>query len=146
LALALLVTGCSAVHVRNAPVEVPTIGLPSASSLGDERRLVLTAQTHLSAALAAERKRMRHEAAYHYLEAARFSYACLFLSTSDDRQTQVRDFYSFATERLTSLLFSGVRYSKVSLGEVRLRLPHGQHTPSELIPASQLQFEGVSNN
>jgi pimeloyl-ACP methyl ester carboxylesterase len=143
LALALLITGCSAVHVRKAPVEVPTIGLASASSLGDGRQLVLTAEAHLSAALAAERKRMRHEAAYHYMEAARFSYACLFFSTSDDRQTQVRDFYSFATEQLTSLLFSGVQYSKIHLGDVRLRLPYGQLVPRELIPASHLQFDGV---
>ena len=143
LALALLITGCSAVHVREAPVEIPTIGLPSASSPGDERRLVTTAEGHLTAALAAERKRMRHEAAYHYMEAARFSFACLFLSTSDEHQSQVRDFYSFATERLTSLLFSGVQHSKVHLGEIRLHLPYGQLTPHELIPASHLQFEGV---
>jgi pimeloyl-ACP methyl ester carboxylesterase len=141
LAVALLITGCSAVHVRDTPVEAPTIGVRGASLPGDERRLAMTAQSHLSAALAAERHRMSKKAAHHYMEAARLSYACFFLAARDN--PQLRDLYSFATERLTRLLFSGVDYRHVQLGEVRLRLPYGQSKPRELIAASQLQFAGV---
>ena len=145
LALALLIAGCSAVQVREAPGEMPTIGHLSARLPEDERRLVTSAEVHLSKALAADRKQMRRAAAHHYLEAARFGYASLSFAASEDHRTQVRDLYGFATERLTSLLFGGVQYSKVRLGEVHVPLPYGQLTPRELIPASHLQFEGVRN-
>jgi len=184
LALALLITGCSAVHVRDTPVDnyfaarrsdVLTTGHLSASSretlltlglddracskdarpciakltdahaLDDERLLATSAELHLSVAL-------KTHAPDDYAQAARFSYAYLFFTARDpgarafeDRQTQVRDFYSFATEQLTSLLFSGVEYPPIRLGEVRLRLPYGQLTPRELIPAAHLQFDGVRN-
>src|SRR5262245_43319099 len=104
LALALLIAGCSAVHVQEAPGEAPTIGHLSAQLPDDELRLVTSAEVHLSKALAADRKQMRRAAAHHYLEAARFSYAALSFAASEEHRTQVREFYSFATERLTSLL------------------------------------------
>lgn len=184
LALALLITGCSAVHVRDTPVDdyfaarrgdVLTTGHLSASSretlltlgldnracgkdaspciaklvdvraLDDEERLATIAELHLSVAL-------KTHAPDDYTEAARFSYAYLFFTARDpgarafeDRQTQVRDFYSFATEQLTSLLFNGAEYPKIRLGDVRVRLPYGQLAPRELIPASHLQFAGVSS-
>jgi pimeloyl-ACP methyl ester carboxylesterase len=184
LALALLITGCSAVRVRDTPIDeyfagrrgdVLTTGHLSASSremlltlglddracrkdarpciaklinarpLDDEGRLATIAELHLSAAL-------QTHAPDDYARAARFSYAYLFFTARapgqrafDDRQTQVRDFYSFATEQLATLLFNGADYPQVRLGSVRLRLPSGQIAPRELIPASHLQFDGVRN-
>jgi len=122
---------------------------------------------HLADALAADRS---HGAASvpvavldHYTEAARFSYAYLFLSARDpserafeDRQTQVRDFYNFATERLTSVLFASIgnpaaarttavtlMHSEIRVGEVHLRLAQDRHAPQELIPASGLAVKGI---
>jgi pimeloyl-ACP methyl ester carboxylesterase len=184
LALALLITGCSAVHVRDTPVDdyfaarrgdVLTTGHLSASSretlltlglddracrkdakpciaklidaraLDEEGRLATIAELHLSVAL-------KTHAPDDYAQTARFSYAYLFFTARDpgqrafeDRQTQVRDFYSFATEQLTTLMFNGAEYRKIRLGDVRLHLPYGQLTPRELIPASHLQFDGVRN-
>ena len=184
LVLGLLITGCSAVHVRDRPVDdylaarrgdVLTTGHLSASSretlltfglddracrkdarpciatligareLDEEGRLATIAELHLSIAL-------KTHAPDDYAQAARFSYAYLFFTARDpgqrafeDRQTQVRDFYSFATEQLTSLMFNGVEYPKIQLGDIRLHLPHGQLTPRELIPASHLEFDGVRN-
>jgi pimeloyl-ACP methyl ester carboxylesterase len=184
LVLGLLITGCSAVHVRDRPVDdylaarrgdVLTTGHLSASSretlltfglddracrkdarpciakligaraLDEEGRLATIAELHLSIAL-------KTHAPADYAQAARFSYAYLFFTARDpgqrafeDRQTQVRDFYSFATEQLTSLMFNGVEYPKIQLGDIRLHLPYGQLTPRELIPASHLEFDGVRN-
>ncbi|HKU13623.1 MAG TPA: alpha/beta fold hydrolase [Steroidobacteraceae bacterium] len=207
LLLALLVTGCSAVHVRDAPVEsyfatrhsdvltdghlsassresLLTLGLDAracikdsrpclsrlgaSSGLDDEHRLAALAELHLSDALAADRQRVAQTlppaALDDYVQAARFSYAYLFFTARDpgsrafeDRQTQVRDFYSFATERLTSVLFASVGRehttaspqvqlddAAIHIGEVRLRLPRGA-APQELLPASRLQVEGIRN-
>lgn len=119
--------------------------LTDASALDEERRLATLAELHLSAALATQ-------SLDQYTQAARFSYAYLFFTARypgerafEDRQTQVRDFYSFATERLTSILFSGVEYPRIHVGDVHVQLPAGQQTPRELIPASHLQFDGVRN-
>src|SRR5262249_8667305 len=127
------------------------------------------AELHLSDALAADRQRIAQSlpvaALDHYMQAARFSYAYLFFTARDperrafeDRQTQVRDFYSFATERLTSVLFATVgpgratgsphvqlEHAEIRIGEVRLRLPHGTLAPQELVAASRLQVEGIRN-
>src|SRR5690348_8188533 len=180
----LLVAGCSAVHVRDEPVDdyfaarrsdVLTSGHLSASSretlltlgldgrtcekdphpclaqladakaVDDEHRLATMAELHLSLAQAKPR-----EALDDYMQAARFSYAYLFFTARDpqerafeDRQTQVRDFYSFATERLSTLLFAGAQRDCIHLGDVRVQLPYGQTVPKELIPASRLAFEGI---
>lgn len=105
-----------------------------------------------------------------YLESARYAYAYLFFSNRptgqrafEERQTQVRDYYNFAVqESLTHLFallhntpqgaamtdghFSGV------MGQWRIRgsmqgmtLGNGGGLPSELIPASSLNFAGVRN-
>jgi pimeloyl-ACP methyl ester carboxylesterase len=57
----------------------------------------------------------------------------------------VRDFYSFATERLTTLMFAGADPSDIHVGEVRVQLPPGQTIPKELLPASRLAFDGIRN-
>lgn len=186
LALALLLVGCSAVHVRDEPVDdyfaarrsdvltsghlsassretLLTLGLDGrtceknprpclamladASAVDDEHRLSTMAELHLSLAQA-----LPAESLEHYSQAARFSYAYLFFTERDpgqrafeDRQTQVRDFYSFATERLTTLLFAGARRADIRIGDVRVQLPHGQAMPKELISASRLAFGGIRN-
>lgn len=184
LVLALLLAGCSAVHVRDERVDdyfatrrsdILTSGHLSATSretllvlgldgracekdprpclaqltdaraVDDEHRLAAMAELHLSLARTHE-----NESVDHYMQAARFSYAYLFFTARDpgqrafeDRQTQVRDFYSFATERLTTLLFAGAEHPDIRVGNVRVQLPRGQVVPQELIPASRLAFEGI---
>jgi pimeloyl-ACP methyl ester carboxylesterase len=186
LVLALLLAGCSAVHVRDEPVDdyfaarrsdILTSGHLSASSretlltlgldgrscekdpqpclarltdaraVDDEHRLATMAELHLSLARTHE-----DESLDHYTQAARFSYAYLFFTARDpgqrafeDRQTQVRDFYSFATERLTTLLFAGADDPDIHVGDVHVQLPPGQTAPKELIPASRLVFDGIRN-
>jgi pimeloyl-ACP methyl ester carboxylesterase len=186
LTLALLLAGCSVVHVRDERADeyfatrrsdILTSGHLSASSretlltlgldgraceqdpdpclarlddargVDDEHRLSTLAELQLSVA-----KSRPDEAVDRYIRAARFSYAYLFFTARDpgqrafeDRQTQVRDFYSFATERVTSLLFAGAEQPNIRLGEVRVRLPAGQIVPKELIPASRLAFDGIRN-
>jgi len=121
LALALLLTGCSAVHVREVPIEVPTLDRSIARSMDDEQQLPMMAEVHLSEALAAEGKRQPREAAHHFAEAGRSSYAYLFFTTSEQHRSHVEELYRFATERLARLRFG-----------------------SEMIPASTLQFDGVN--
>jgi len=186
LVLALLLAGCSAVHVRDERVDdyfatrrsdILTSGHLSASSretllglgldgracekdprpclaqltdsraVDDEHRLAAMAELHLSIARTHE-----GESLDHYTQAARFSYAYLFFTARDpgerafeERQTQVRDFYSFATERLTTLLFAGAEHPNIRLGNVRVQLPRGQVVPQELIPASHPAFKGIRN-
>ncbi|HKR33481.1 MAG TPA: alpha/beta fold hydrolase [Steroidobacteraceae bacterium] len=186
LVLALLLAGCSAVHVRDAQVDdyfaarrsdvltsghlsassreaLLTLGLDGracekdarpclarlaeASAVDDEHRLSTMAELHLSLARA-----LPAESLEHYTQAARFSYAYLFFTARDpgqrafeDRQTQVRDFYSFATEHLTTLLFAGAEHRDIRLGDVRAQMPRGQAAPKELLPASRLAFDGIRN-
>jgi pimeloyl-ACP methyl ester carboxylesterase len=186
LVLALLLAGCTAVHVRDERADdyfamrrsdILTSGHLSASSretllvlgldgracekhprpclsrltdataVDDEQRLATIAELHLSLA-----RVHQEDSTDHYLQAARFSYAYLFFTARDagerafeDRQTQVRDFYSFATERLTTLLFAGAQHPCIHIGNVRVQLPRGQVVPKELIPASRLAFDGIRN-
>lgn len=104
-----------------------------------------------------------------YVEAARASYAYLFFTgrtpgerAFEDRQTQVRDFYNFATERVVCLFFerrlsgdikieaSGRRVLRTGSWTLYsvprdLGLPRGSSLPDELISSSRLRFGGLSN-
>jgi hypothetical protein len=102
-----------------------------------------------------------------WLQAARYAYAYLFFTPRapsqrafEDRQTQVRDYYNYATQRVVSSLFERWRARAASgqasasaaiqagtwtvtseLGD--FRLPGGVEAPDAVIPASTLAFEGL---
>jgi triacylglycerol esterase/lipase EstA (alpha/beta hydrolase family) len=101
-----------------------------------------------------------------YLQAARYAYAYLFYTSRpparrafEDRQTQVRDYYNYATEQVSLRAY---RHYQTHPGEAPLngaalqtakwrlrirnadvRLPEGERLPDELIPASTLTFRGL---
>lgn len=102
-----------------------------------------------------------------WLEAARHAYAYLFLSgrppgdrAFEDRQTQVRDYYSFAVAQAAERIFRAVQASPVdawqgpdrllSLGKWSIdvdlsgiRIPDGVDMPEELLAADSLSFDGI---
>jgi pimeloyl-ACP methyl ester carboxylesterase len=144
-------------------------GLAAAAAAADETRLAALAELELARALTADARpgfsrgtprAERVEALESYASAARSSYAYLFFTPRapgerafEDRQTQVRDFYNFATERFAQLLFEHrgeitgdaipVGAWSVRLGDAALRLPGGRTTPAELVPASRLRLDGI---
>ncbi|MDP1540518.1 MAG: alpha/beta hydrolase [Moraxellaceae bacterium] len=104
-----------------------------------------------------------------YLEVARFSYGYLFTLPDNngtrsfaDRQTQVRDFYNFASERIATLLLAEQLKSRnadtqpaptqMRIGDWQLAIklqdlhlaPEDQ-TPVEAIPVSRIHFSGLRN-
>jgi pimeloyl-ACP methyl ester carboxylesterase len=115
---ALLVLGLDADDCARSPAAC-VVSIERTRDLGDEPRLAALAELELADALAADRAQphARHGAAVadvleRYADVARSSYAYLFFTRRDpgerafeDRQTQVRDFYNFATERFAQLLF-----------------------------------------
>lgn len=125
--------------------------LETSSELDDERRLAALAELQLSEALA-------NDEPDRYADVARSSYAYLFFTARDpgarafdDRQTQLRDFYNYATERLASLAFelrgnvTHMRFGawEAQIGEMRMHIPGGEARPRELVPASTLRFDGI---
>lgn len=97
-----------------------------------------------------------------YLQSARYAYAYLFFTDRrpgdrafEDRQTQVRDYYNYAVQQATMLLFAkyhdtSYAFQKtIEIGRWRIRGDLSQvrdataPQPHELIPASQLTFRGV---
>lgn len=102
-----------------------------------------------------------------WFETARYAYAYLFYSDRtagerafEDRQTQVRDYYNFATQEAVSLLFQMRKDALEEQGDLtqerfaignwwvtpdyqEVRLPDGISTPHELIRASSLRFTGL---
>jgi pimeloyl-ACP methyl ester carboxylesterase len=129
--------------------------------LEDERRLATLAELQLADALAVDRTTKSEALPLslldRYAEVARTSYAYLFFTARDpgerafeDRQTQVRGFYNYATERLASIVFerrgdaTQMRFEtwQARLGSLRLRQA-GEYRPQELVPTSRLRFVGL---
>jgi triacylglycerol esterase/lipase EstA (alpha/beta hydrolase family) len=124
------------------------------------------AQARLAAAAAAERAsdagRWPAAVLAQYLELAQWSYAQLaFPSGRSAANTgELLDLYNYATERFVALAFAhrdraladgileegiAVGGRRVRIGKLDVRLPGGVLRPAELIPASQLRFDGVRN-
>jgi pimeloyl-ACP methyl ester carboxylesterase len=101
-----------------------------------------------------------------WMEAARHAYAYLFFTgrvpgerAFDFRQTQVRDYYNFAVQKVVEHLFKTLSSksapaptSVISLAGWQitsqtedLRLPQNAPLPEELIAASSLRFSGLRN-
>ncbi len=139
--------------------------LSSPSGLGTEKRLSALAELWLARALNED---VPDSAAGldTYLQAARHAYAYLFyterppaLRTFEDRQTQVRDYYNYATQQASLKAYRhyrehpaelrrggpGLRTAnwRLRIRNADLRLPEGERLPDELIPASTLTFRGL---
>lgn len=138
--------------------------------LDDERRLATLSELWLLRALTLERSSpsdaAQRDAMFDaYLQSARYAYAYLFFTARppsarafEDRQSQVRDYYNFAVQQSTNVLFERYRdtarivdntgYIQVGDWHLRavmddLRLRGGEIQPKELIPASTLTFQGL---
>ncbi|MFN3900835.1 MAG: esterase/lipase family protein [Alishewanella aestuarii] len=100
-----------------------------------------------------------------YLMSARYAYAYLFYSgvapyrrLFADRQTQVRDYYNFATQQAATLLFAGrerdwlqdpQQQFRTTNWQVQAQLQHQrfrrQALPERLVATSSLSFKGLRN-
>ncbi|WP_082629178.1 esterase/lipase family protein [Pseudomonas sp. TTU2014-080ASC] len=105
-----------------------------------------------------------------YLQSARYAFAYLFFTARsteeralEDRQTQVRDYYNFASQEALTRLFTLYKGRppqsehadgrfRIQMGEWTIRgsmkdvrLAEGRQLPKELIPASALSFAGLRN-
>jgi hypothetical protein len=139
--------------------------LSSPSGLAPEQRLSALAELWLAQALN-EDGPGGTDSLDTYLQAARYAYAYLFhtarppaLRAFEDRQTQVRDYYNYATQQAS---LKAYRHYQEHPAEARrggallrtadwrlrirnadVRLPEGERLPEELIPASTLTFRGL---
>lgn len=102
-----------------------------------------------------------------YIESARFAYAYLFMTRRatrdralEDRQTQVRDYYNFASQQASTGLFKHYQKQIANqltednqfalqsgrwqiIAHLNYSLSNSDDMPSELIPASSLTFQGL---
>lgn len=141
--------------------------LRTGDGLDEERRLSALAELWLREAAISQPRRPTATLDA-YLEAARASYAYLFFTPRkpgeralEDRQGQVRDFFNYATERVTTLIFEEARRQgrlvdpagesflftgtwAIHRGRSDIRMPAGQPV-RELIAASRLSFGGIRN-
>jgi len=138
--------------------------------LSDDQRLSSLAELWTQAALQSQRAAPGSHGSDEieaWLEAARHAYAYLFFSSRkpservfEDRQTQVRDYYSHAVEQAITGLFhrtqgqhlAALQSSVLPWNGWNLHLsldgivrPRAQQTPRELIPAASLTFSGLRN-
>jgi triacylglycerol esterase/lipase EstA (alpha/beta hydrolase family) len=139
--------------------------------LSDEQRLSVLAELWLEAALAADKAGEPEDVVMDaWLQSARHAYAYLFFTKRrpgerafEDRQTQVRDYYNYATQQTITRLFRRARYLlpqpststdisampikgwqlRVDAGE--FRLPGGATQPDEVVAAASLRFTGLRN-
>ncbi|WXL26825.1 alpha/beta fold hydrolase [Ectopseudomonas mendocina] len=136
----------------------------------DEVRLAALSELWLLEGLKAGRTMPAEVRINAYLQSARYAFAYLFFTERsteqralEDRQTQVRDYYNFASQEALTQLFvlykgrppqseTGDGRFRIQLGEWTIRgtmkgvrLAEGRQLPKELIPASALSFAGLRN-
>lgn len=167
LTAATAAAACTAVTVQPTHPH-PFIEQQRSDGLGEERRLSALAGLWLRKAAAHDPSQPRERGAMlaAYLEAARASYAYLFLiprqpGALESRESQVRDVYNEATERVTTLLFEEARQRGrlddpsggsilragswvIRRGLIDVRLPAGRPL-RDLIAASRLSAGGLRN-
>jgi pimeloyl-ACP methyl ester carboxylesterase len=135
---------------------------------------VLAAIAELATAEAIRRDATRSqadssEAIARFLKAARYAYAYLFRGTRssaqrslEERQTQVRDYYNYASERVVQLVFEQNRRADrehipqsgdvlsiedwvLTTGAMEVHPPLHATGLEAIVPASALKFEGLRN-
>ena len=143
--------------------------MSNATGLGDERQLSTLAELWLQHAISLEEgdPDTRLQA---WMEAVRHAYAYLFFTgrapgerAFEDRQTQVRDWYNYAVQEASTLLFeenmvqqaadadAGLSHDSdmqragwtFHLDLTSVRLPQSDGPPRELLPAASLGFTGL---
>lgn len=145
--------------------------LRGAHLLGSDARLSALAELALGQALKADK--LAADTDPHrvsaYLDAARYAYAYLFFGDRspserafEDRQTQVRDAYNYAVERVAALMFEqGQRAGRfhppvpgstqavdgwqLRYGSIELVLPRGAPRLEAMVPASRLRIDGLAS-
>ena len=149
------------------------IELTVADGIDAERRFSALSELWLQQALTLEAdselaSTTQDEQMTAYLETARYAYAYLFLTPRpstqrafEDRQMQVRDYYNYATQKVTTRLFGHYRSQAqvTANGEFffniqdwvisgrlnEVRLAAGQRIPDEVRSSSSLTFSGLRN-
>lgn len=141
----------------------------------DDRRLAILAEAALTHALHLEQQAgdvtsiSEETIMAAYLKAASFAYAFIFMGERtpaaralEDRQTQVRDYYNFATERVAALLFRRARQNDLvdlpqpgqtsplrdwhlTTGQQDLSVPEGMRGLEAILPPSRLRIRGLNN-
>lgn len=149
--------------------------LKNAQGITDEQKLSTLSELWLEHALALSRQPGANMAPTGHsdpildawVESARHAYGYLFLTPRrsseralEDRQTQVRDYYNYATQQAVSRLFAAYqsqgistsRHAPVQLGAWQIRseaidttLQAQGQLPRELIAAASLRFKGLRN-
>ncbi|MBU6247261.1 MAG: alpha/beta fold hydrolase [Xanthomonadaceae bacterium] len=143
--------------------------LRDAALLGDDARLSALAELALDRAIRDDRDDPHAAAApiADYLDAARYAYAYLFFGDRtprerafEDRQTQMRDVYNYAAERVAVLLFARGQQAgrfqppvsgssepvdgwRLHYGDIQLTLPRGAPKLESMVPASRLRIDGL---
>ncbi|SOD53371.1 hypothetical protein SAMN06296416_102377 [Pseudoxanthomonas wuyuanensis] len=143
--------------------------LDQVEGVAAERRLAAQSELWTARAIALTGKKpaqMSDAALQAWLEAARHAYAYLFFSERspgerafEDRQTQVRDYYNYATQQVVASLFARSRTAgpqdgdsaRVGPWQVRVdlsayRLPGGSNQPQAIVAASSLRFDGLRSS
>ena len=137
--------------------------------LDDERRLSALAELWLAFAIQSDRAKqgetVSDTALDAYLQSARYGYAYLFFTARrpgerafETRQSQVLNFYNYATQRAVANFFKllprlGTEWDTASVAGWRLLKPSsdvylgsGDRIPHDLIPAEGLRFSGLRNS
>lgn len=151
--------------------------LSKTKALNNEQRLSALSELWLQQALLFSRQdaltspERTDRALNAYIETAKYAYAYLFLTertpqmrAMEDRQTQVRDYYNFATQQMVTQLFD--RYKTQAQGnydqtgnfilqfegwdiqgymDQTQALVKKNPLPKKLIPATELTFKGLRN-
>ena len=151
----------------SAPGQECIAALAALPGISEERRLAALSELWLQQAMAAPSAPAGPARIDPWLETARHAYAYLFFSERspgerafEDRQTQVRDYYNYATQQAGIGLFELLAARRrdtgaptpttlehdgwaihVDLGGVRL--PEGVDFPKALVPATSLSFDGL---
>lgn len=151
--------------------------LSTTTALSNEQRLSALSELWLQEALLFSRQdalsspEREDRALNAYIESAKYAYAYLFLTertpqmrAMEDRQTQVRDYYNFATQQMVTQLFDRYKQQFVKnyndTGDYVLQFKDWQikgymdqtqsivsknPLPKKLIPATELTFKGLRN-
>jgi pimeloyl-ACP methyl ester carboxylesterase len=142
--------------------------LAHSAGLSDEQRLSTLSELWMARALRSDRAKagvpMDDATLDAYLQSARYAYAYLFYTARPPsgrafelRQVQVIGFYNFAVQRAVQRFFHvlpqlGRQWMQTSLAgwtvlrpQTDVRLAGDARVPTELLPASDLRFNGLRN-
>ncbi|MGH8074922.1 MAG: esterase/lipase family protein [Lysobacter sp.] len=141
--------------------------LAATQGITHERRLAALSELWLQQAMTTPAPDLADPRIDLWLETARHAYAYLFFSERspgqrafEDRQTQVRDYYNYATRQAGTLLFDAMASRHLQAGSTAdthlqyqgwnfqvspgsVRMPDGVKVPKALVPAASLSFEGL---